>query len=336
MKNLEKHWFYYGICLVAFVFWTCKEKSTEKEPKVDKVLVGLNDSLQKFPTQAELYYKRAQYYFDHKAYDEAEFDITKALNLDSTKPKYYFLLGDTYMNYFQSRLALLTIQKAVGKFPQDIPTLLKLTEYEYTLTKYDDAMQTIKTIIDLDPQNAKAFLMMGLVLKENKDTKRALLAFKKSTELDPYLVDSWVSAGIIYDEQKDPKALDYYKAALRIDSLNYSALYAEAMHYQRVFDRKSAIDHYLKITQVYPSQPEPYFNIGVMYYEMDSLDQAMKYFNKATDIDLIYAEAYYAQGLVFEKQGKRDSAFKAFSRASSSKPSFRKAAEALERNRPAK
>ncbi len=320
-----------------FSLFSCKGEDANKPNPAqaqianDPNLKVLNDFILKNPTVAEGFFNRAKYYYDMEGYDEAILDLASAMKLDSMKPKYYHLLADTYMDYYQSRMALMTMQKASGMFPDSIHTLLKLTEFEIILKKYDAAMQTIRNILSKDRQNADAYLMMGTVLEESNDMKRALAAYKKSTEMNPFMIDAWTKAGDIADKMGDKNALRYFETAIRVDTNSYNAMYAMAMHYQHQNNRIKALEWFKKINQKYPKIPQPYFNMGILYNEIDSLDKAIESFDMAINLDKIYSEAYYAKAIVQEKQGNLKDAQRNYSQASTLNPKFTKAAQESDR-----
>lgn len=329
-----KHIFKSTCFLLILVMGSCKgqpEEASKAPAHSDPQLDALTAEITKNPKNGDAYYNRARYYYDIEGYDEAIFDLSSAMKLDSLKPAYYHLLADTYLDYYQSRMALLTMQKASGMFPDSLYTLLKLSEFQLIMKKHDEAMQTIKTILEKDKQNADAYLMMGSVLEETGDQKRAQLAYKKATEIDPFLSDGWIKIGVLADALKEKDAVRYFKTALRVDSSSYQAMYALAMHYQNKNELKDAIHWYKKINLTYPKVAQPYFNLGVLYNELDSLDKSVEFFTIATSLDKIYAEAYYAKGVVLEKQGKLQEAQKQYSQASTLRPKFTQAAEANER-----
>ncbi len=324
----------FSLLIVILGLFACKpEKKEEPKAKIsnDPQLISLNDFIVKNPGNAEGYFNRAKYFYDLQAYDEAVVDLASAMKIDSMKPKYYYLLADTYMDYYQSRMALMTMQKASGMFPDSIHTLLKLTEYEIILQKYDDAMQTIRNILEKDKQNADAYLLMGTVLEQSEDNKRALAAFKKSTEMNPFLIDSWIKAGEVADKLGEKDAKKYFETAMRIDTNSYSALYAMAMHFQNKNERPEAIQWLKKINQKHPNVPDPYLNIGILYNEMDSLQQALDYIDIAINLDKVYSNAYFVKGSVLERQGKLKEAQRNYSQASTLNPKFTKAAQESER-----
>jgi len=322
--------------LLCTGMYSCKHETPDKQPalKVDPILTELNSALTKNPKEADLYFQRAKYYYSKKGYDEALHDLASAMKIDSLKPAYYYLLADTYLDYYQSRMALLTMQKASGMFPDSIGTLMKLAETEITLAKYDVAMQTIQKIVTLDPQNADARILMGLALENSKDPARAIYAYRKATELDPYKIDGWIKAGILADKLKTGDGLKYFQTALKIDTASYEANYALAMHYQQARDDAKALDIYRKLNLMYPRVAEPFFNIGAIYMTMDSLNKALDFFKMATSVDQVYAEAYYAQGKVLEQMNKPKEAYAKYNQAATLKPKFQAAGDAAARLKP--
>jgi tetratricopeptide (TPR) repeat protein len=323
--------------LALTIIPACKPEQNKKQKGIDDpILTELNSAIKKNPQSADLYFKRAQFYYGYQGYDEVIADLSKAIKLDSLRPPYYHLLADTYLNYYQSRNALLTMQKASGMFPDSIPTLLKLAELQITLKTYDAAMQTLESVVTKQKGNARARILMGMCLEESKDPARALLAYKKATELDPYLIDGWLKAGILSDEMKLPDAESYFKTALRIDSASYEANYALAMHYQNHKEDDKALKQYEKTSAMFPKLAEPYYNQGAIYLTRDSLDKALSFFKLATEVDKIYAEAYYAMGVIKEMQDKKHEAYVLYSQAAAIKPKYKLAVDAASRLKPAK
>ena len=138
---------------------------------------------------------------------------------------------------------------------------------------------------------------------------------RRLTEIDPYLIDGWIKAGALSDEIKEKDAEKYFKTALKIDSTSYQALYAMAMHHQNLNHLDEAITWYKKMNLVFPKTAQPYFNIGVLYQEMDSLDKSLEFLTIATELDKIYAAE----------------AQKQYSQASTISPKFVKAEQASQR-----
>lgn len=326
------------IFCLNFLLIACKQDNTNKAPngtvQNDPMLIALNEAIDKNPAIADLYFKRAQFYREKKGYDEALADLNSAIKLDSLRPVYYGLLSDVYLEYYQSRMALMTMQRASGLFPDSISVLMKLANLEMTLKKPDAAMQTLERIVTKDRQNAEARIMMGMALEASGDPARAMLAYRKATEMDPYLTDAWIKAGILADKMKLNDGMKYLQTAVKIDTGSYEANYALAMHFQQRHLDKEAMEIYRKLNIMYPKIAEPFYNMGALYLSQDSLDRALQFFGMATQIDQVYAEAYYAKGAVLERMNKNKEAYQVYNQAASIKPGYTQAEKAAARLKP--
>ena len=150
-------------------------------------LATLNDLIAQYPGNDSLLYSRAEAYYELEAYDEALTDLNEALKLDSLQPMYYHLLADVLLDYARpndSRRAIEVLKLANRRFPNRIPTLLKLSEFQLNVKKHGDALATLDQILQRDPQNAEAFYMAGRVALDQGDTTNALSSLQKSVILD--------------------------------------------------------------------------------------------------------------------------------------------------------
>lgn len=274
----------------AISMMACKEEKPKQEVSQfastgDEVIDELTKLLEKDPLNAPLRFKRAERLFAKNMYNECIEDLRVAITTDSLKPEYYHLLSDAFMDNQISSRSLQTMLKAGELFPKRVPTLLKLSETQLILQQYDDAITTINNIIKIDPSNAEAYFMLGMVLRDQGETKRAITAFQTATEMDAKLIDAWISLGNIYEANKNPKALDYYKTAIGIDPNNPYAQHALAFYYQNTNKITEAIRIYKTLHNSHPSFTNAYLNNGILYMELDSLQNAYEEFNIMVGMD---------------------------------------------------
>ncbi len=62
---------------------------------------------------------------------------------------------------------------------------------------------------------------------------------------------------------------------------------------------------YRKINVIDPQYSEGYYNIGLIYLDMDSVEQAFKSFDLAIKVAPEFAEAYFHRGLAAEMKGNK-------------------------------
>lgn len=323
--------------LAFFIFFSCKneKKSTSaNEPQLDPELASLNAALEKNPKDDSLHFRRALVYYKLDGYDEALKDLTQAIQLDSMQPAYYHLMADVLLDYARpndSKRAINVLLTAAAKFPDHVHTLLKLSEFQLITRQHGDALATLDKILRRDPQNAEAFYMAGRVALDKGDTTAAVSSFQKSVKTDATNEDAWMFLGRIFTQRNNPLALQYFDNVLRLDSTNLEAREFKGVFYKRRGEFEKAFEVYRDIVARNPDYSNAYFDMGMIYLEMDSLSKAYDNFNIAVKTDVLFVKAYYYRGLCAELQGNVDAALADYRQANGMSPDFPEAKEALER-----
>lgn len=281
------------------------------------------------PDDANLYAERAVLYYDKDGYDEAITDMHKAIALDSMNADYYHLLADIYLDYFKSHLAIKTLERATELFPNRIPTLLKLSEFHLIMKMHPESMKMIDRVLRIDPQNAEGFFMSGMNFKEMGDTIRAINSFQSAVELDPDLIDGWISLGKLYATRGDKVAIQYFDNALRIAPENTTAIHAKADYLRDQNDLIGAIELYKKIVVIDPQYETGFYNAGLLYMELDSIEQAYQQFDLTIKASPIHIRAYFYRGLAAELLGNIDDAKADYQQALKLAPGYERAEQAL-------
>jgi tetratricopeptide (TPR) repeat protein len=319
------------LMVLAIFLFACKkeQKSPSAPPASNPAIEELTQKIAATPSDARLYFARGQEYYRAEGYDEAIADLYKAISLDSSQAAYYHTLSDAYLDYYQSYNALKTMELAAKKFPTGLPTLLKLAELYHILKKYDDSFRTIDQILKQDPQHADAYFLFGLNFKETGDTIRAINSFQSAVEHDADLVDAWIILGQLYARRKDPLAMQYFDNAVRIDSTNLDARHARAVYLNDAGKPQDALEEYRKINRLDYKYQDAYFNAGLIYLELDSVEQAFRQFDMLISVDPIYISAYFYRGLASELKGDFASAKNDYLQTLKFAPDYPKAKEAL-------
>lgn len=308
--------------------------SSEAEVQAQPTQIDLlTTKIEANPNEPKLYFQRAMAYNEIDGFDESILDIQNAMRLDSLNPDYYHALADVYFDYYKSREALVTMEQAASFFPTRVETLLKLTEYQMLLKQNGTAIQTAQSILELSPMNPEALFMLGMNLKIMGDTLRAANSFQTAVEQDPELLEGFMQLALLMEAQgKFKLAHQYYNNILTQDSLNTSTLYAKALLYTKQYQDNDAIEIYKKVMKLDKLNPDAPFNIGVIYLEHDSLQQAFDHFHIATRIEPTMAKAYYFKGLSSEKLGDKANALKNYDQVLSFESEYEgKAEDALRR-----
>lgn len=289
-----------------------KEDITGKATTGNPVIDELNERIKMNPKDHQALYKRATLFYEKEAYDESIADLESAIKIDSLQAMYYHLLADNYLDYFKSRQALETMEKAANLFPKRIETLLKLAEFQLILKRHSDAQLTVQRILQVQPQNAEAYLMGGMIFKDMGDENKARAGFQKAIELgllkDSDQIDAYINLGQLNIKKDKKLAEKYFDNAIRIDSLSIPALHAKADFLQATDRLNDAISVYRRIIGLDQYYSPAYFNTGILYMELDSVEKAIKNFDIATKVDPTEASYYFYRGQAKEKLGKKSEA----------------------------
>ncbi len=323
-----------ALLLVATLF-ACKNEPDKAAQAAQNSgnpeLATLNEQLLANPKNDSLHFRRAQLYYDLEGYQEAAADLVTAIQMDSTKPQYYHLLADVYLDATKSRQAIQVMEVATSKFPNRTPTLLKMSEMYLIVKQHTAALQTLDRILQRDPQNADAFYMTGRVAYDMGEEQRAIVALRKAVQFDATLKDAWVMLGRVYMKTGDKAALQCFDNALRIDSTDNEVRTYKAMYFKTKGDPKRAFAEYRDLIARDPQNSAAFFDIGTLYLDLDSLPQALVNLDLAIRTDPIFVKAYYFRGVVKERMGKQAEAIQDYEQASKMSPNYAEPKTALER-----
>jgi len=320
---------------ITLLFCVLNCSSNEKNnplndfPDEEPALIQLSQAIEDTPEDASLYAERGYLYYEREGYDEAISDLNQALKIDSTNLEYLHLLADVYLDYYKSRLALETMEKAVTLHPESTLSKLKLSEFQLILKKHDGALQTLNNLLATDPVNAEAFFMIGQVYKDQEKYKSAIPYFQEAVENDPDLIDGWINLGQLYHALGNEKALQYFNTAIRIAPDNIQAYHSKANFLSDKERLPEALQVYNTINRIDPQYEEAFFNAGLLYLDLDSLEQAFDRFTITTSIDPVHVKAYYYRGVSAELNGQLDVAKENYEQALKLNPDYGKAQEAL-------
>lgn len=302
--------------------------------QLDPELAQLNQLLEKDPRNDSLLYRRAAVYFNLEGYDEALKDLGNAIRLDSLQPRYYHLTAEVLLEYGRpndSRRALDVLLTAARLFPEHTPTLLLLSKYQLIVQQHGDALATLDRILRREPQNPAAYFIAGRVALDMKDTARAINMLKKSVQFDAANGEAWQFLGRIYSNRNDPQAVQCFDNALRLDSTDLESREYKAVFYKKRGDFDKAFAVYRDIIVRNPDYSNAYFDMGIIYLELDSLQKAYDHFNISIKTDPLFVLAYYYRGLSAEMMGNREAALADYRQANKMSPDYPEAREALER-----
>ncbi|REJ82264.1 MAG: tetratricopeptide repeat protein [Bacteroidetes bacterium] len=302
--------------------------------QAESELRSLNERISKNPSDASLYYKRAQIFLKRNVLQTAFNDAVMATTIDSTRPEYFLLLGDISFRGLQVPKSVKAYESCLKLDPKNIEANLKLAEIYFYLKAYTKSVTYSNEVLKLDQRMAKPYFLKGFVYKESGDTVRAISSFQTVTELEPENYDAHHQLGIIHAAKGDKLALQYYNNALKVRPNSTEALYNRGLFFQEHSDFDKAIADYQSILKIDPSYTDAYYNQGfIALVNRKDYKTAIDFFSKVVQIDQNYIEAFYNRGLAHEYAGNKSAAREDYNKALSIFPNYSLAKEGLERIR---
>jgi tetratricopeptide (TPR) repeat protein len=297
----------------------------------DPGIVRLTEAINQNPENADLYAQRATMHYDKKNYEAAIADLGVAISIDSTNIPYHYNLSDVYMEYYRSRLALRTLERAAALNPDLVETQLRLAETQLQLKQYDDAIGSLNEATRIDPRNPDAYLLLSQVFQETGDTARAIKAAEEATQIDPDMIDAYIALGQLLFAKGLPRAEQYFDAAVAIDPEDVYALHAKADYLRDVGDLQAAIDTYRKASMADRQYVAGHFNAGLLLMELDSVERAYQEFDLVIKNDPVHIRGFFFRGYASEVLGDTAKARRDYQTALAFAPDYELAQQGMAR-----
>ncbi|MFN7910227.1 MAG: tetratricopeptide repeat protein [Bacteroidota bacterium] len=256
-----------------------------------------------------LYNERAKIYLTLGMPDEAAKDAERAIKLDSLNPNYYLTKADAFFSANKTKQSKETLELIEKKFPDNTEALLKLGELFFIVRQYQIAIDYCNKALKIDENLSKAYFIKGSIYRESGDTAKAISSLITATEQDNRYDQAFFDIGVLYAARKNPVSLDYYDNALKINPLNYDAIYAKAKFYQDINQIEEAINQYNYLLSKDKTYYAALYNLGAIQLEIkNDPKKSIDYFSDAIRLKADYLEAYFARGYAYSKVGDKESA----------------------------
>ena len=287
---------------IAFFLFSCSTNKDKDYSSLPPELATLTKKIDESPKDAELYYLRAQYYYNQKQIDEAQKDILQSIKLDPKQSKYYVTLSDVYFAQRKTDDTEEMLEKAISMDPKNNEARLKLAELYFHLKMYDFCNKTLDEALKLQNHNPKAHLIRAFSLKDQGDTVGAIRMLQLAIDQNPKEVKAFLELGYIFQQKNDPLAISYYKNALDVEPKNTEIRYNMAMMLQEMGQYEAAVEEYKNIIAIDPNHKAALHNIGYIYliYEQ-KYEEAVAFFTKAIEVDPEFVNAVCNRALAFEE-----------------------------------
>lgn len=152
---------------------------------------------------------------------------------------------------------------------------------------------------------------------DKMDYNNALINYTKVIELDPQEARAYVRRGFIYHYTgRVSEAYEDYNTAVRLSPALKTEAYIKCMLYS--VDEKNAstvLSDCTKTINEFPGFSLAYYKRGVAYRELGNYNPAMNDFTKSIELYPKFFNSYVYRGLLYEQLGNNNSAINEYTRA---------------------
>ena len=284
----------------------------KKDTMDEKELVEILNSILKLdPQNKETFLRLGKIYMEEKKDSEA---LSLFKKMVKQFPDYYaswFYLGEVYLIQKEYALAKDSFLKTIELEPSLVQPRFQLIEL-YKLLDFsenrDHILKNYKKILDIEPDNYRAQLGMGLYYFKINIKKKAADIFTKlgkevesGSRLVMVAVDEYIS------RKKYDDAVIVFSQMLKAHPENSTLNFFTAMSYEAVKDLQKAIFHYLKTKPDDSQYKKAILNITFLYKELGQNQTALKFLKEKheelpEDINIIiYLASFYEKDEKYEK-----------------------------------
>ena len=144
-----------------------------------------------------------------------------------------------------------------------------------------------------------------------------LLIFLYIQIVYPFLADIHLRNGVLTRDvpQEWDRAIAEYKKALGYEPTNIEVPYKLAYIYAQRKDWNESLRTYLGITRLAPNYTQIHYNLGITYYNLGKIDDAIQEFEKTVELDWSNDVGFFMLGVCYAAKKEWEKAIWAFNNA---------------------
>lgn len=285
------------IVLVVFLLVGCTQHSKDPieqtELKVDPeiALEYLNDLEEDKKKDPDFYFQRAKVYYDLARFEDAYTDVVKAVNLDKSFERAYFLKGQLEKQQGQPRKAIesLLIAEKLGSRDEELYRTLA-SEY-LQLGEVSLAKAAVDRLVKLR-KDAGSLLLQGDILLSIGDSAQAIASYNQTISLAPKQPEPYEKLVAIYNNRSDAeKAGNLLNSYFSFVTFDKQMLLEKGRLLNRLNLYDSAIDVYHKILATDSTGFMTYYELSNSFFAKKRFDSSLYYASKVVEQDSQFTKA---------------------------------------------
>jgi tetratricopeptide (TPR) repeat protein len=214
----------------------------------------LERCVKNIPASTEGYLKLAELFFYVKKYQESIASINKALKIDETISKGYFLKGMCYKESGDTSLAISSFQTACEQDNEYYDAYVEVGRL-LSMKRNPLCVQYFNNALKINPKSTEVVYMIGKFYQDAKKYQLAIDAYNKLLQIDSKYKNALYNLGAIefvFGKDKE-KAKKYFTEAINADPQYAEAYLARGICFEDFKDYDNAIADYKMAIQYKPN-----------------------------------------------------------------------------------
>lgn len=214
----------------------------------------LEFTAKKFPENIESLLKLAELYFIVKRYQEGIDYANKALKINESLAKAYFIKGRIYRETGDTSRAISSLETAVEQDNKYVDAFYDLGIL-YAARRNPIALDYYNTILRIDPSNITTNYAKAKLLQDLGRFEDAIRIYEGIIKTDKSCAECYHNLGAIYLYAKKDlkKALEQFTRAIEINPNYLEAYFARGYTYSKLKDKESAKADYNMCLKIQPN-----------------------------------------------------------------------------------
>jgi tetratricopeptide (TPR) repeat protein len=194
-------------------------------------------------------------------------------------------------------------------FVRGLPTDLMGRVFDRAIQGYDQALQ-------LDPNNAAAYVGRGFANAIKGENDRAIQDYDRAIQVDPNNAAAYKYRGVAYGTKgNNRRAIQDLDQAIQFDPKDAVAYLSRGNAYSGNSDHDLAIKDYDQAIELDPQNAAPYISRGKAYISKNDYDRAIQDFDRAIELSPELPFGYVGRGDAYSGKNDQDRAIKDYGEA---------------------
>ena len=277
----------------------------EKTARRYLVAAGFFDRAIKFdPKNVQSYIQHGEVDLEMRRIDAAQGNFSKAYSLEPSNPVVIKELTSLYFNNRQFQKAIDFAQKCTS-----CPDAERIIAMSYfNLEDYGKAVIGLQKALVKKPEDAEAAYTLARCYLEMEDYKKAIPAYQKAVSLDATRNVWMYELGLIfYTNNNFAEALKYFKMSEAAGHIKSNDFYENiGFAYLNTGDVENGMKNLQTVLARKPRDKELITDIAQAMYSSKKYDDALVYYQKLLELNPKDANALYMAGMTFQKKGQKE------------------------------